>query len=113
MLHEWFGKVKARENDILLTCTIFAVAIMGFALGRISAIRENQYKINTASVNLPNLENPPQSGATLVGSKEGAVYHLLTCPGAKSIKEDNKIYFATAKEAEKAGYRPAANCPGL
>jgi methylphosphotriester-DNA--protein-cysteine methyltransferase len=38
---------------------------------------------------------------------------LPDCPGAKQISEQNKIWFASIEEAEKAGYKPAGNCPGL
>ena len=48
-----------------------------------------------------------------VASKKGTAYHFPWCPGAKRIKEKNKIWFQTKAAAEKAGYRPAANCPGL
>ncbi len=48
-----------------------------------------------------------------VASKKGKYYHLPDCPGAKAIKEDNKIKFGTMDEAEKAGYKPAQNCKGL
>ncbi|OGF68852.1 hypothetical protein A3H65_03675 [Candidatus Giovannonibacteria bacterium RIFCSPLOWO2_02_FULL_45_14] len=113
MLREWLNKVKSKENDILLIFTVLAVAVIGFALGRISAIKEGQFKINVSDAKLPELDNTLQAASPFVGSKEGTVYHLLSCRGAKSIKESNKIYFGTKEEAEKAGYRPAANCPGL
>ncbi len=48
-----------------------------------------------------------------VASKKGTAYHYPWCPGAKQIKEENKIYFDTKEEAEKAGYKPAGNCEGL
>lgn len=51
--------------------------------------------------------------AKFVASKSGTKYHLLTCPGAKTIKDTNKIYFTTVQEAESAGYAKASNCPGL
>jgi hypothetical protein len=49
----------------------------------------------------------------LVASKNGTKYHFLWCPGASTIKEENKIYFTSKEEAEKAGYKPAVNCKGL
>lgn len=49
----------------------------------------------------------------IVASKKGSKYHLEDCPGAKRIKEENKIWFKDEKEAKKAGYESAANCPGL
>jgi len=48
-----------------------------------------------------------------VGSKSGSKYHLTTCPGAKQIKDSNKIYFDSVDAALAAGYKPAANCPEL
>jgi len=37
-------------------------------------------------------------------------FHFLHCPGAKTIKEDNKIYFKNAQEALRAGFVLAGNC---
>ncbi len=48
-----------------------------------------------------------------VGSRNSDKYHLPTCPGAKHIAEANKVWFASKADAEKAGYKPASNCPGL
>jgi methylphosphotriester-DNA--protein-cysteine methyltransferase len=50
---------------------------------------------------------------SFVASKSGKAYHLPWCSGAKRIKEENKIWFQTKEEAEKAGYHPAGNCEGL
>ncbi|MEN9920815.1 MAG: Metal binding domain of Ada, partial [Candidatus Parcubacteria bacterium] len=46
----------------------------------------------------------------VVASKTGSKYHLPTCPGAKQIKPENLVSFATASAAQAAGYTPAANC---
>ncbi len=48
-----------------------------------------------------------------VASKNGKSYHLPWCPGARSIKEENKIWFNSKEEAARAGFKPAGNCPGL
>lgn len=64
---------------------------------------------NTAQV----AETPLKSTTKLVASRSGTKYHLLTCSGAKTIKEENKIYFDSIAQAQAAGYSPAANCPGL
>ena len=50
---------------------------------------------------------------TYVASKNGSAYYLENCAGAKRIKPENKIDFATEAEARAAGYKPAANCQGL
>ena len=48
-----------------------------------------------------------------VASKNGEKYYLPSCSGAKRIKEENKVWFATPEQAASAGYEPASNCPGL
>jgi hypothetical protein len=48
-----------------------------------------------------------------VASKNGSKYYLPECSGVKRIKEENKIWFDTIKEAEKEGYEPAKNCKEL
>lgn len=53
------------------------------------------------------------SNLPVVASKKGTKYHLLTCPGAKTIAVENKITFPNPKAAEKAGYEPAKNCKDL
>lgn len=52
-------------------------------------------------------------GGQYVASKTGKSYHLPWCSGAKLIKEENKVWFATKEEAEARGYKPAGNCPGI
>lgn len=46
----------------------------------------------------------------IVASKNGSKYYLLSCAGANRIKEENKVYFTSVDEAERAGYGPASNC---
>jgi Metal binding domain of Ada len=50
--------------------------------------------------------------SAVVGNKNSKIYHRPDCPGYKTISEKNKVTFASAAEAEKAGYRIAQNCPG-
>ena len=101
-----------KSEEIILILVIILTALSGFALGRISALGEEKFPIKIESGELPGT----QEGSVIksfVGSKNGAVYQYPSCPGAKQIKEENRIYFSSRGEAEKAGYRPAANCPGL
>ncbi len=56
---------------------------------------------------------PMAAGGQYVASKSGKSYHLPWCGGAKQIKEENKIWFATKEEAEAKGYAPAKNCKGI
>ena len=63
-----------------------------------------------------NIETSSKSASltlSVVASKSGTKYHLPSCAGAKQIKPQNLVTFANENEAKKAGYTPAANCPGL
>lgn len=137
MLKDYLIKVKSwftpKEDEIILVITIVLVALIGFGLGRLSVLKENKFPIqiqepaqeaNTISA-VKTPDAPPAGGgnlprqagakkaALLVGSKNGRAYHFPWCSGAQRIKEENKIYFSSKEEAEKAGYKPAANCEGL
>lgn len=123
MLMEKIRRVKGwflpREGEIVLAAVIILTALASFGLGRLSALGENKFPIkieSSASAKATADEatkNLKQTANLFVASKNGQVFHLPSCPGAKQIKEENKIYFSSKEEAEKAGFRPAANCEGL
>ncbi|MBI2097328.1 MAG: hypothetical protein HYT46_00090 [Candidatus Vogelbacteria bacterium] len=106
----WLGPV----NFLLL-------AVLSFGLGRLTKIDESREPVRIESAGLaaqvagsepPEIKTDRQSGQ-LVGSKNGGKYHYPWCAGAARIKEENKIWFQDTEEAKRAGYTPAANCPGL
>lgn len=116
-------------DDTIFTGTLLCViAVTAFFLGRYSIAEiaprtpalalEALAPLPTASTTVVATTTPPSvpltaETAKYVGSRSGTKYHLMTCAGAKRIKEENKVFFATAADAEAAGYSPAANCPGL
>jgi hypothetical protein len=134
-----FEKLKSLilDDAVFNTCIVILVAAASFGLGRLSVLETDQVpqpgaaaaSTLVATEGLVKLDTPPSSTtvatsspdtppltketAAFVASKSGTKYHKLTCPGAKQIKPENQIFFATTKEAEAAGYTPAANCPGL
>lgn len=61
----------------------------------------------------PASAKAPAAKGKFLASKNGTRYYLPTCAGAKRIKEENKVWFATVEEARAKGLTPAANCPGL
>ncbi len=56
---------------------------------------------------------PATEAGRVVASKNSKKYHLLDCPGAKTIIEKNKVFYESPAAAQKAGLTPAANCKGL
>ncbi len=123
------------DDSFYMASLLVLVGISSFGLGRLSVAPEAGIAAATVSSALSseqglqkavvNTEIATNSATVtertevsnqvlpFVASKSGTKYHKVTCPGAKQIKVDNKIYFATPTEAKAAGYTPAANCPGL
>jgi len=121
-----------KDDNLFYGALIVIISIASFGLGRLSvepilpqtsqnasivlSQTEAQTKTATSSFGAAASQAPTSAGetaSTYVASKKGTKYHLPWCAGASQIKEENKIYFATKAEAEKAGYQPASNCKGL
>lgn len=118
------GKVKSAGIFFKHLFLFSLVAFLSFGLGWLSKIESQKTPVTVeysfeaspesmrgSSVNF-NEEISKDVGVVL-GSKNGSVYHLPWCPGAKQINEENKVWFETRKEAELSGYSPAKNCKGL
>lgn len=120
-----FQKLKPflADDAVFYSLLLILVAVASFGLGRKSTanyslsapqntekpaiqVQTNQFQPQTASI---GGATETKSGA-VIASKSGTKYHLPTCPGAKQIKESNKISFGSIQEAEGAGYTAAANC---
>lgn len=106
-------------DDLFIAALVILVGLSAFALGRLSVLNEAD---GGFQIVYPDERDPMVAAAVLgadaprgdyVASKSGTKYHFTWCPGAQSIKEENKIFFATKEEAERAGYGPAANCKGM
>ena len=125
------------DDSLYMASVVVGVGVLAFLLGRLSVVplmQQNNSSVNplslcpttvcpapvsalpTATAN-PSVQAQTTSAvsastqtAPYVASKAGSKYHHITCPGAKQIKEENKIYFSTVQEAMAAGYTKAANC---
>jgi hypothetical protein len=125
-----------RNDQVFYGLLLVLVGLGSFALGRLSVTpvaispalgvtfieakaspTVNQGKVMPAGSQTVDTESSandsPKSATTVVASKSGTKYHLLSCAGAKQIKPENLLTFPNSEEAERAGYTPAANCPGL
>lgn len=116
-------------SKIWAICLIIFASTASFGLGRLSAMDASeeaviyipaaQNQVATAvgaRIGEDNsvLESSPTEGSgSYVASKNGTRYYFPWCGGSKQIKEENKVWFDTKEQAEKAGYSPAQNCKGL
>lgn len=110
------GDGKSFSERWFIPLSITLLALMSFGLGRISANTRPEPVTIQEALEKPELSQKSvgNSQAALLGnfvaSKNGKKYYPLSCGGANRIKEENKIYFATIEEAERAGYGKALNC---
>jgi hypothetical protein len=140
-IHEILEKCKSvgQSDRVFMAVVIVLVGVGSFGLGRLSKIEAGRRGISIEApsqvANVINTENKvlnSELGALnaistedltkqdavaadgqVVASKNGTKYHFPWCAGAKSISEQNKIFFPSAAAARAAGYTPATNCKGL
>ena len=128
---DWF---KRNQADIAVVIGFILVAIIAFGAGRLSApeivrnpiIIDEPNLSNTASI-LNNVSqslnsavgDPVKASATLTGqgglqkglfvaSKSGTKYYWPWCSWAERIKEENKVWFNSEKDAQAAGFSAGA-----
>ncbi len=113
------------NTDVVLILIILSTAILSFLLGRASVMQKESSIQNFTESNpkyqvieskpsvLTSTSTANHENTQYVASKSGTKYHLPWCAGAKQIKEENKIFFNSKDEAERAGYTPAGNCKGI
>lgn len=125
--------LESRQGkDIFIIMIIVLVGLSSFELGRLSKNTSNsgikiEYpkKEDTQTANIlnsmPNLSsNSLNSGVSskkevktegsYFASKIGHKYYSISCSAGKNIKLENRIYFSTKTEAEKAGYALSSSC---
>ncbi len=128
MLSRFKDFFKEKWQDIFIIATIVLIALISFGIGRLTAPKREPIEIKgMEKANIQDLMMPDKISSAesddkkeelnyqgkVVGSIKSDKYHLPDCPGAKQISEENKIWFESIEAAEKAGYKPAGNCPGL
>lgn len=132
------GKIKSfiaseQGKDILVVIIVILVGLGSFQLGRLSAkeTRNSGVKIEyldektgvyidqtanvisaSQTINNKNSANLAQNSddKNYFASSRGSKYYTLGCSAGKSIKMENRVYFATSEEAENAGYELSGSC---
>ncbi len=105
-------------KDVLTVIIVILVGLGSFGLGRLSNKPKNEglrveytdkeasaiKSINSAQ---NNLKRP---NGIFFASSKGTKYYSLSCSGGKTIKQENRVYFNTREEAERAGYELSSSC---
>ncbi|WLT32785.1 Ada metal-binding domain-containing protein [Geothrix sp. PMB-07] len=53
---------------------------------------------------------PAKATGAILANKDSKIYHRADCKAAAKIKDANKTSFASAAEADKAGYKACKVC---
>jgi len=124
--------MSEKGKDLLIVIIVILVGLGSFELGRLS-MEDDQGGLKTIyggqnSEEGTNMTQPqdstqtslkPQNMNTSVASSEGknffasskgSKYYTTNCSAGKNIKQENRVYFATGEEAEKAGYTLSSSC---
>jgi hypothetical protein len=118
-----------KGKDVLTVIIVILVGISSFYLGRLSkengsqglkieatsqtagALNSVSSKPNTVTLNPSIAEKTQNQGSgSYFASSRGKKYYPIGCSAGKSIKQENRIYFNTTTEAEKAGYTLSSSC---
>src|SRR3989344_4145223 len=123
ILSKILNQVKFYQKDIFLGFCIVLISVISFNLGRINALNKTPIKITgeanvyqatagNSVLNKPKAIPAQPRDLRVVASKASTTkkYHFTWCPGAKQIKEANKLWFENESLAQKAGYTLAGNC---
>src|SRR3989344_5802610 len=113
-----------KGKDILTVVIVILVGLGSFELGRLS--KENSSSgIKILSDNtVPSLENSNilqndvisttansnSINKTFFASNRGSKYYPISCSAGKTIKQENRVWFATGEEAERAEYELSSAC---
>ncbi|MES2315367.1 MAG: hypothetical protein V4486_01375 [Patescibacteria group bacterium] len=117
-------------KDVLVILIVILVGLGSFELGRLSKgadsgglkveypggqdnIRQAQKEAPGTVLGLETSKattSPNSSGKAFFASSRGSKYYPLGCAGGKSIKQENRVYFASAEAAQTAGYQLSSTC---
>jgi len=113
-----------RGKDTLTVIIVILVGLGAFELGRLSKNTSSGIKIeygtqdqeasaisaiDSSSV-LQKTTTEKSTEKNFFASSRGSKYYPLGCSGGSTIKQENKIYFATREAAEGAGYELSSSC---
>jgi len=103
-------KIKSRENEIFFLAIIVLLGVTAVGALRLFLLTPEKPPIviqeNAFSVIVPE----GGGDVSFVASKNGTKYYPPNCKAADRIKEENRIYFASAINAQKAGFERTVSC---
>lgn len=116
---------RERQNAIVAGLILILIFFLGMGIGILIRQPEGNPIIidKNVKVGLPNTSDKITqqtefsenlinfSRGNFVASINGKAYYPKGCKSANVIKEENRVWFESAEEAEGEGYARAKNCP--
>ena len=122
-----------KGKDMMTVAIVILVGLGSFGLGRLSknnnpenvgvkieypaqeanvldAMADYAEKGDNGAVKIKNGSKPDLVNNNFFASKKGKKYYSIGCFAGKTIKEENKIYFSTEKDAQSSGYSKSTSC---
>jgi len=110
----------SKKSNVIIGLSVVGIIILGIGglslrdkpeQGRSPALTESRAVAVSDSVALVSTSTSTPSGVgSFVASKQGKKYFPMDCGTAKSIKDENKVYFGSESEAIGAGYERSKTC---
>lgn len=111
-------------KDILTVIIVILVGLGSFGIGRLSKEtssagikieypdqQANALESVNSVIKVSSTNNSSQkTSQNYFASKRGQKYYSIGCSAGKTIKEENRIYFSSAAEAELKGYSLSTSC---
>lgn len=116
-----FQKLKKnlidKEDKIILLIGFILVAFLSFGAGKLSETYRPQtpivfknapdcptFSVNSEIATIGNT-NESKTEGKIIGNKNSMIYHIPGSASYNRINPENRVYFDTEADAEKAGYR--------
>ncbi len=99
------GKLKGQVEGREIRVVVAPQDIRTFAAGSSFEIPVN------ATISSAPVASEIPADAQFVASKRGKLYYSVLDPRANEIASQNRVYFKSAEEAEKAGFRKPSSQP--
>lgn len=121
-----------KGKDILIVVIVILVGLGSFELGRLSketnssglkieypgqgsnqssnVISALEYSNILQNDKISTTRNSNPAGKTFFASNRGSKYYSISCSAGKTIKQENRVWFTTGEEAERAGYTLSSSC---
>jgi hypothetical protein len=123
-IHKIINKIKGvfiiDRFHLMILLIIIGVSLASFGLGRLSNLNHiNEIRPQELQANVINTQEYKEALVTeeeeirekrIIASKNGKMYYSLGCSGINRIKIENRVYFNSEIEAEKAGYIKSKTC---